>query len=94
VASRPPAFEASLEILIQERARQRKTTLRAITIRRILYWLAAMVVLLIVGSVIGLIWADTNNVAGAFAGVTNIVSVVGIVILLIALAVKRRRRPS
>jgi uncharacterized membrane protein YtjA (UPF0391 family) len=53
-----------------------------------------MVVLLIVGSVIGLIWADTNNVAGAFAGVTNIVSVVGIVILLIALAVKRRRRPS
>jgi uncharacterized membrane protein YtjA (UPF0391 family) len=53
-----------------------------------------MVVLLIVGSVIGLIWADTSNVAGASAGLTNIVSVVGIVILLIALAVKRRRRPS
>ena len=70
------------------------STLRAITTRRILYWLAAMVVLLIVGSVIGLIWADTSNVAGAFAGVTNIVRVVGIVILLIALAVKRRRRPS
>ena len=68
-----------------------ETTLRAITTRRILYWLAAMVVLLIVGSVIGLIWADTSNVAGAFAGVTNIVSVVGIVLLLIALAVKRRR---
>jgi uncharacterized membrane protein YtjA (UPF0391 family) len=36
----------------------------------------------------------TSNVAGVFAGVTNIVSVVGIVLLLIAHAVKRRRRPS
>jgi len=63
-----------------------------ITTRRILYWLAAMVVLLVVGTIVGLIWADTSNVAGAFAGVTNIVSAVGIVLLLIALAVKRRRR--
>jgi hypothetical protein len=53
-----------------------------------------MVVLLVVGTIIGLIWADTNDVAGAFAAVTNIVSGVGIVVLLIALAVKRRRRPS
>jgi hypothetical protein len=71
-----------------------ESTLLAITTRRILYSLAAMVVLLVVGTVIGLIWADTSNVAGAFAGVTNIVSGVGIVILLIALAVKRLRRPS
>ena len=70
-----------------------ESRLRTITTRRIFYSLAAMVVLLVVGTVIGLTWADTSNVAGAFAGVTNIVSVVGIVLLLIALAVKRRRRP-
>jgi len=52
-----------------------------------------MVALLVVGTIIGLIWADTSNVAGAFAGVTNVISVVGIV-FLIALAVKRRRRPG
>jgi uncharacterized membrane protein YtjA (UPF0391 family) len=68
--------------------------IEVITTRRILYWLAAIVSLLVVGTIIGLIWAETSNVAGAFAGVTNIVSVVGIVLLLIALAVKRRRRPS
>ena len=62
-----------------------------ITTRRILYGLGAMVALLVVGTTIGLVWADTSNVAGAFAGVTNVISVVGIVILLIALAVKRRR---
>jgi uncharacterized membrane protein YtjA (UPF0391 family) len=45
-----------------------------------------------VGTTIGLIWADTSNVAGAFAGGTNIISVVGIVFLLIALAVRLRRR--
>jgi hypothetical protein len=65
-----------------------------ITTRRILYGLAAMVALLVVGTTIGLIWADTSNVAGAFAGVTNVISVVGILILLIALGVKRRRRLS
>jgi membrane protein YdbS with pleckstrin-like domain len=65
-----------------------------ITTQRLLYWLAAMVALLIVGTTIGLIWADTSNVAGAFAGVTNLISLVGIVVLLIAIAVKRRRRPS
>ena len=51
-----------------------------------------MVVLLIVGTSIGLMWADTSNIAGAFAGVTNIISIVGIVILLIALVVNLRRR--
>ena len=71
-----------------------KTTIGAIPTRRIVYWLAAMVVLLVVGTIIGLIWADTSDVAGAFAGLTNIVSVVGIVLLLITLAVKRHRRPS
>ena len=51
-----------------------------------------MVGLLIVGTVIGLIWADTSNAAGAFAGVTNVVSVAVIVVLLIVLGVKSRRR--
>jgi uncharacterized membrane protein YdcZ (DUF606 family) len=64
----------------------------AVTTRRLVYWLAAMVVLLIVGTSISLMWADTSNVAGAFAGVTNIISIVGIVLILIALVVKRRRR--
>jgi uncharacterized membrane protein YdcZ (DUF606 family) len=64
------------------------------TTRRILYWLAAMVALLVVGTIIGVIWADTSNAAGAFAGATNIISVLGIVLLLIALAVKRRRQPN
>jgi len=68
--------------------------LRAITTRRPLYWLAAMFALLVVGTVVGLISADTSNVAGVIAVVTNIVSGVGIVLLLIALAVKRRRRQS
>jgi len=53
-----------------------------------------MVGLLIVGTVVGLIWADTSDAAGVFAGVTNVVSVVGIVGLLLALAVKRRRQSS
>ncbi len=71
-----------------------ETMVGVITTRRILYWLAAMVVLLVVGTTIGLIWADTSNVAGAFAGLTNVIGAVGIVLLLIALAVKRRRRLS
>jgi LPXTG-motif cell wall-anchored protein len=51
-----------------------------------------MVAVLVVGTIIGLIWADTSNVAGAIAVVTNIVGIVGIVLLLIALAVVTRRR--
>ncbi len=61
------------------------------TTRRILYGLAAMVAVLVGGTVIGLIWADTSNLAGGFAVATNIVGAVGIVLLLIALAVARRR---
>ena len=51
-----------------------------------------MVAVLVVGTIIGLIWADTNDVAGLIAVVTNIVGVVGIVLLLIALAVVTRRQ--
>jgi hypothetical protein len=65
------------------------------TRRRILYWLAAMVAVLVVGTIIGLIWADTSDGAGLIAVVTNIVGVVGIVFLLIARAVvTRRQRPA
>jgi len=51
-----------------------------------------MATVVVVGTIIGLIWADTNDVAGAIAVVTNIVGVVGIVVLLIALAVVTRRQ--
>ena len=51
-----------------------------------------MVALLVGGTIIGLIWADTSDVAGAFAGITNVISVVAIVLLLIALVLQRRRQ--
>jgi fumarate reductase subunit D len=51
-----------------------------------------MVGVLVVGTIIGLIWADTSDVAGLIAVVTNIVSAVGILLLLIALAVVTRRQ--
>jgi uncharacterized membrane protein len=60
--------------------------------RRILYWLVAMIALLVVGTLTGLIWADTSDVAGFIAVVTSIISAVGIVGLLIALAVVTRRQ--
>jgi membrane protein YdbS with pleckstrin-like domain len=60
--------------------------------RRALRWLAAMVALLVFGTVVGLFWADTSDVAGSFAVATNIISVAGIVILLTVLALNRRRR--
>jgi fumarate reductase subunit D len=69
-----------------------KSRLGIITRRRILYWLAAMVAVLVVGIVIGLLWADTSDVAGFIAVVTNILGAVGIVVLLIALAVATRRQ--
>ena len=54
-----------------------------------------MVAVLVVGTIIGLGWADTSNVAGLFAVVTNFVGIVGIVFLLVALTVvtwgQRRR---
>jgi hypothetical protein len=51
-----------------------------------------MVALLVFGTVVGLFWADTSDVAGSFAVATNIISVAGIVILLTVLALNRRRR--
>ena len=66
--------------------------LNVITRRRILYWLAVMVAVLVVGTIIGLIWADTSDVAGFIAVVTNIAGIVGIVVLLVALAVVTRRQ--
>jgi hypothetical protein len=59
--------------------------------RTLSYWLAAMVVLLVVGTTVGLIWADTSDAAGLFAGVTNVIGIAGIVVILIALAVRHRR---
>jgi fumarate reductase subunit D len=54
-----------------------------------------MVALLVVGTIIGLIWADTSDVAGMIAVVTNIVGGVGVVILLILLVfVTRRQRQA
>jgi hypothetical protein len=51
-----------------------------------------MVAVLVLGTIIGLIWADTSDVAGSIAVVTNIVGAVGIVVFLIALAVVTRRQ--
>jgi uncharacterized membrane protein YdcZ (DUF606 family) len=51
-----------------------------------------MVAVLVGGTIIGFIWADTSNVAGSIAVATNIIGVVGIVFLLIALLVVTRRQ--
>ena len=51
-----------------------------------------MAALLVAGTIIGLIWADTSDVAGAIAVATNIVGAAGVAFLLIALAVVTRRR--
>jgi hypothetical protein len=53
-----------------------------------------MVALLVAGTIVGLIWADTSNLAGAIAVVTNIVGAVGVALPLIALALTRRRRDT
>ena len=54
-----------------------------------------MVALLVVGTIIGLIWADTSDVAGSIAVVTNIIGGVGVVFLLVLLVfVTRRRRQA
>jgi chromate transport protein ChrA len=72
--------------------RPNESRLGTITRRRILYWLIATVAVFVAGTIIGLIWADTSNVAGSIAVVTNILGGVGIVVLLIALAVVTRRQ--
>jgi hypothetical protein len=74
------------------RKRLNESRLGNITRRRILYWLAATVAVFVAGTIIGLIWADTSNVAGSIAVVTNILGGIGIVVLLIALAVVTRRQ--
>ena len=65
------------------RKRRHQSKLGIIAKRRILYWLAAMVALLVVGTTIGLIWADTSDAAGAIAVVTNIVGALGIALLVV-----------
>ena len=45
-----------------------------------------MAATLLVGTIIGLVWADTSNVAGSIAVASNIVGPIGIVALLVALA--------
>ena len=72
--------------------RRHESRLEAITRRRILYWLAVMVAVFAVGTIIGLIWADTSNVAGTIAGVANVIGAAGIVFLLVALIVVTRRQ--
>jgi hypothetical protein len=72
--------------------RPNESRLGIITRQKILYWLAAMIAVLVAGTIIGLIWADTSDVAGLIAVVTNIVGGVGIVFLLVALAVVTRRQ--
>jgi energy-converting hydrogenase Eha subunit C len=54
-----------------------------------------MVAVLVVGTIIGLIWADTSNVAGSIAVASNIIGPIGIVVLLVALGIttRRQRRP-
>jgi hypothetical protein len=47
--------------------RPHERRLGLITRQQILYWLAAMVAVLVLGTIIGLIWADTSDVAGLIA---------------------------
>jgi hypothetical protein len=63
-----------------------------ITRRRILYGLAAMVALLVVGTISASSGRITSDLPGGTAVVTNIVGVVGVVLLSIALAVTTRRQ--
>ena len=51
-----------------------------------------MVAVLVVGTIIGLIWADTSNVAGSIAVASNVIGPIGIVVLLIALGITTRRQ--
>ena len=73
-------------------SRPNESRLGTITRRRILQWLAAMFTVLVVGTIIGVIWADTSNVAGLIAVVTNIVGGAGTAFLLFARAVVTRRQ--
>ena len=50
-----------------------------------------MIALLVVGTIIGVAWADTSDAAGAFAIATEAIGVLGVALLLIALVVVNRR---
>jgi hypothetical protein len=51
-----------------------------------------MVAILVVGTIIGVIWADSSDTAGSIAVVTNLVGGVGIVVLLVVFIVATRRQ--
>ena len=51
-----------------------------------------MVAVLVIGTIIGLIWADTSDVAGSIAVITNIIGGAGVLFLLVALVVVTRRQ--
>jgi energy-converting hydrogenase Eha subunit C len=51
-----------------------------------------MIAVLVVGTIIGIIWADTSDVAGSIAVASNIIGPVGIVVLLVALWITTRRQ--
>ena len=51
-----------------------------------------MVAVLVVGTIIGLIWADTSDIAGSIAVASNIIGPIGIVVLLVALGITTRRQ--
>jgi fumarate reductase subunit D len=51
-----------------------------------------MVAILVVGTIIGVIWADSSDTAGLIAVVTNLVGGVGIVVLLVVFIVATRRQ--
>ena len=91
----PPGFGSAIPSSLRPRLPFARAThyRQGITTRRLVYWLSALVGLFVVGTAIGLMWADTSNAAGAFAGLTNFLSVAGIAALLIVFIVQRRRSP-
>lgn len=63
------------------------------THRRILYGLAAMVAIFVIGVIIGAVW-DDDDTAGAITVTLWAISLIGAVLLLIALGLARLRRRS
>jgi uncharacterized membrane protein YoaK (UPF0700 family) len=61
--------------------------------RRILYGLAAMVALFVVGAIIGGVW-DNNDTAGAVTVTLWAVSIVGAVLLVAFGVISARRRST
>jgi Na+/melibiose symporter-like transporter len=61
------------------------------TTRRILYGLAGMVALFVVGAVIGGMW-DDNDTAGNITVSLWAISIIGAALLLLALALRKLRR--